>query len=301
MKAVVASAVLLVACADPAADPVPRGQLLVEDACAPRDLASSGSSLFWIAECDGSIRKASKLDGAVEILVLGEPSAAMLTVDDNFVYWARIPSGSAGEVVRVSQLGGPVVVLATAQDEMYGFLPQQLVVDDATVYRSRFFEILEMPKDGSAPQQVFGLGNSGPFLATDAEYVYWASIRTVHRQRKGSTFAEQLAETTFVIADPIAITDTAVFYWVSGDLFRVEKATGGPPTQVTLQAGRTGGAYIADRLGQLYWKVGSHLVRVTEDGAAVRIAQSDDFVSDFALDGDHIYWIESEKIYSAVR
>lgn len=305
MKAVITSAALLAACSN--SDPLeglPRGEVLVSDVCIRAHyewpyLVNTQDSLLWISPCDGSIREASKRDGSVRILVGNEPLAAMLAADEGNVFWTRIDRNtSAGDLVTASRLGGDPVVLAKAQQEMLDVLPQQLVIDQTNVYRSEFSNILSVPKDGSTAQQVVARGNSGPFLAVDAEYIYWASLSSVHRQRKGTTVDEQLAQSG-TIWMPIALTEHAVFFWNPNEeqLYRIDKATGTP--EIVLHDWPATVAFVSDGVANLYWQSGSALVRTSEDGEVTPIVRLDGTAVAVAVDHDFIYWVENSTLYSA--
>lgn len=311
VKAVLGGTLLLAACTSAApTDPnLPTGDVFASDVCITSNnpwpyLVSTADSLFWISPCDATIRKASKVDGSVHALVSNEPHALMLAADESNVYWARFDRSSfCGELVRASQSDGVPVVLASAQDEMYPDLPQQLVIDDTNVYRSKFFDILSVPKDGSAPQQVVARGNSGPFLGVDADYIYWASLSSIHRQRKGTNLDEELAVTS-TIWNPLALTTHAAFFWSSQDrqLYRIDKSTGGPATPV-LEDWPMNRAFISDRVANLYWQseAASALVRASEDGTVTPIAKLDGSAEALAVDDEFIYWIENSSIYYARR
>ena len=274
--------------------PTPHGSVIVEDACMPSDLVNNAAYLFWIA-CDGSIRRAAKADGTVEIVAANEPDAAMLAVDDNFVYWMRDPqpetSDSVGQLVRLFQLGGTPMVLADAQKDMFAELPEQLILDDTNVYRSTFNAILGVPKDGSAPQQQIAIGNAGPFLAQDGEYLYWANASTIDRQRKGTSVTEQLVQTHAIVISPIAVTATGFFYWDQDILHRIDKAT----AAVTLfpVSDPEGQVLVADDTS-LYWLDGG-VVRFDDDGT-VTVLAVDGSPGSLTVDSEFVYWTSGDQI-----
>lgn len=311
MKAVVLSAALLASCtntspSDPPID-LPRGEVFALDVCMDYNdawpyLVSTRESLMWISNCDASIRRASKVDGSVQVLVSNEPRAAMLAADNENIYWTRIDRSSfKGELMKASQLDGVPVVLASDQELMYDFLPQQLVIDETHVYRSEHVDILSVAKDGSAPQQVVAHGSSGPFLAVDADYLYWASHASVHRQRKGTDTDEELASTS-VLWDPIALTANAVFFWwpYDGHLYRIDKSTGGPAVAV-FEGSLKSRTFVSDGVASLYWQLGSTLVRMSEDGVVTPIVEIEGLAKALAVDEEFIYWIETWVIYRARR
>lgn len=312
MKAAILGTSLLAACTSASdqtdASNLPTGTAFVSGVCmetyqAWPYLVSTTDSLFWISPCDSSIRRVSKLDRSLQKLVSNEPHAAMLGADEHDVYWTRIdPTSLRGDLVRASQLDGVPVVLASGQQEMFDDLPQQLVVDDTNVYRSAFLDILSIPKDGSAPQQVVARGNAGPFLAVDADYLYWASMASVHRQRKGTTVDEELA-TAGTLWEPIAVTQHALFFWDpdNGQLYRIDKTTGGPAIAMVHDwpANR---AFISDGVSSLFWQSGSVLVRMAADnGTVTPIAAIHGSASAIAVDAEFIYWLEDSTLYYAPR
>ncbi|HTL36008.1 MAG TPA: hypothetical protein VL326_22915 [Kofleriaceae bacterium] len=295
---------LCAACTNEESINLPHGDLLVEGVCSTYEtrpyFTSAGDDLYWISPCDETIRSASKQDGSSRVFAANEPLAAMLAVDDTYLYWTRSSSLAAGEIVRAPRAGGVPVVIATAQDQMYGALPQQLVVDETTLYRSKMSEILAMPKDGTAEPGVIATGTGGPFLAVDSEYIYWANMHSVHRQRKGSSTDEELAHVESAIFDPIAYTEHAVFYWWQSHLYKIEKETGGPAKMV-LEGAPHGRAFVSDGIEFLYWQSGTTLVRTSEDGIVSPIVQLVERADAIAIDDQRIYWIESEKISSSPR
>jgi hypothetical protein len=308
VKALVFGAAVLAACTnDPPPVDLPKGEIFAVDVCMDTNgtwpyLVTTRESILWLSSCDASIRKASTLDGTVQVLVSNEPRASMLAADDENVYWTRVDSSSLnGELMKASQLDGVPVVLASGQEEMFDDVPQQLVVDEANVYRSEFFDILSVPKDGSAPQQVAARGTSNPFLAVDAEYLYWASHASVHRQRKGTNVDEELALSS-TIWEPIALTDQAVFFWSSADgrLYRIDKSTDGPAMAV-LDGWPLNRAFISDGVANLYWQSGSALVRLSEDGTVTPIVEIEGGADALAVDDEFIYWIRTTTIYRARR
>jgi hypothetical protein len=311
VKVAVLVASVLGACTDaqPMTDvELPSGEVFISDVCigdAWPYLVSTTTSLFWISTCDASIRRASKLDGSVQVVASNEPSARMLAADESNLYWARIDDSLRGELVRASQADGVPIILAPGQREMLSVLPQQLVIDDTNVYRSEFFNILSVPKDGSAAQQVVAKGTSGPFLAVDADYLYWASHASVHRQRKGTDVDEELA-TSYTIWEPLAVTERAVYFWAVGGtrglLNRIDK-TGGPAVSV-LEDWPAARAFVSDG-ESLYWQSGATVVRAADDGpghmTVTPLVAVDGTALAFALDDTFLYWVAGSTIYRARR
>jgi hypothetical protein len=291
----------------PDAAALPEPEVLVRDACAPTAIALGADSVFWIASCDDrgqdsprSIRRVARDGGAVDIgsiLAADEPGAAMLAADAEHVYWARLLDGADGELVRLPHAGGEPEVIAIDQRQMYEALAQQLVVDDTRLYRSMFFDILAMPKDGSEPQQVFARGHAGPFLAPDADHLYWSSIRSVHRRAKASAAAtdELVAETTSPIAMPLALTDTDVYFWATS-LWRVDKAAVGTATLVRPgPAPSSNTAFTADA-SHVYWHDPTRgIVRTDRDGALMVVARRH-AAKLLVVDADFLYWVESGSL-----
>lgn len=301
VKVVVAGVLVMLGCSDELPEP-PAGELLVTGVCtttSPSTFASRGAALYWISPCESAIRMVSKLDGAVDVFVNDQPNAAMLAVDEGFLYWGRAADSGRGDLVRASLVDRTAVVIASAQTEMFGFLPQQLAVDDTMLYRSRFFEIVAMPKDGGGSQQEIAVGNSGPFLITDADYVYWANLHSVYRQRKGTAAAELLAQGGSAIFTPLATTYSALFYWQDGRLYRVDKNTAA--SAVSLLDDTAPRAFVSDGSAHLYWQSGAHLVQGTEDGVVTPIARVHGNVAALAVDEESVYWVDSGNIYRSPK
>jgi hypothetical protein len=181
---------------------------------------------------------------------------------------------------------------------MFTFLPQQLLVDNATVYRAMFSDILAMPKDGSAPQRVFAVGNAGPFLATNGEYLYWANLKTIQRQRKdGATITELVAQAGGVLVFGLAVTDTWAYFWtVEGQAFRAA-ATGG--ATIGIPGPQPSPVFAVDG-DKLYTETPGGIVALADDGTVATVVAIAG-ASSLAVDARYVYWFAVDGIRRAPK
>ena len=179
---------------------------------------------------------------------------------------------------------------------MFADLPQQLVVDATQVYRSRFSQILAMPKDGSASQATIAFGDSAPFLAVDGSGLYWANGHSVHHRPAGRSLDQTVALTDTIISQPLALTDGAVWFW-NGGLARAPK-DGSPGFQVVIAETPLLGAF-AGSTDVVIWQRSGELMQANEAGEVSTLTNLTAPVENLAVADDRAYWIASGSLMSA--
>ena len=286
-----AAAITLAACTTTQA---PSGEVVVP-ACANEQLAVNSSYVVWYDTCSDAVESVQKNDRSATISVVAGGDggvSSVVTIDDDYAYFSE-----SNNLVRAPLAGGAVTVLATAQDYLFTQFPNQLAVDDANLYWSQQ-SLLSVPKDGSGPAQTLAASDLGAHVTTDADYVYWSRVESIHRHAKAGGSDEVLmtnGNLDSIDLMPVAVTSSSVFYLDDGAF--ALPTSGGAPAMVDSDG--TGIAIAADS-DYAYWAQPDQIVRGDASGNVTAIASAVGVLG-IAGDDSYVYWDSSGAIYRAPK
>ncbi len=176
----------------------------------PRRLAIDKAYLYRIDD-DGQVIRTSRSGGYQETLSTGHQDLGGLCLDDERLYFT---DRSAGLILGLPILGGPVQYLAVAQDQ-----PATIAVDDQRLYWATATAILSLaidePETDPEPEVVADDLSGPSWLTAAGGHVYWSSAAdgTVARAPKAGGDVEIVAGDQ---AKPGAlVVDAVAAYWIT--------------------------------------------------------------------------------------
>jgi hypothetical protein len=165
-------------------------QLVNAPGCGSLDLAVRDDTLFWTDKAKGTVKSIPTAGGATTTLASNQMMPGPIVADAVAAYWV---ANNAKVIATKPRVGGSVKVLvaASATPEIFGDENDinALLVNDGTLYFSRFTFALKIPTAGGVMPTVIGhspetdLGRPGAF-ALDSAHLYQTEIfhRAVSRE-----------------------------------------------------------------------------------------------------------------------
>lgn len=271
----------------------------------PKKLAADESNVYW---ADASSVNSMPLNGgSITTLVSGLNSPADLAVDTTNVFWVETvccAHGQEGSIKKVPIGGGAVSVLADGVDA-----PQTMAITSSSIYWVEggpigqiegFGRIAMMPISGGSETTVIsGIPNGTMPIAVDNAHVYIADRWTIKKVPREGGVAEKLAIADFSIKD--IATDGVSVYWIEdGPFAKVAKVSinGGSAEVLSNELSGPAGP-IALHDTYVYWMAHyDTIAKVSINGGVTDVITAGlPFLSDFAVDGTHVYFSENDSGY----
>lgn len=183
--------------------------------------AANEDGLFWIEDVgvDESLMKVGH-DGGPSTQLATIRSATAIAVDDQYVYWAGVPTTGGcttldcQSINKLAVSGGEPVVLAPS-----GGVPTILALDATHVYwLNDAHGVMRIAKDGGPPELVPGPVDAQSF-AVDASGIYWSDQRgSIFASTPGASDARIVVKGAGESATGLALGTDSV-YWLGGGQF----------------------------------------------------------------------------------
>jgi len=204
------------------------------------DMALDADYVYFSNDAAGTITRASRDNGGVQVLAAQQTNTTAVAVDAKNVYWlTRGADTGKGTVMKMPLNGSSPTALATAEP-----YPEGIALDATNVYWTNYLgvgSVMKVPIAGGTKVELAS-GNElyAPVgLAVDASYVYWVNMGggndgSVMKVPIGGGTAVTLAS-GYDLPTKIALTDDSVYFATPQGarqaLYQVSK-TGGKVTTV---------------------------------------------------------------------
>jgi hypothetical protein len=258
----------------------------------PIGLAVDATNIYWTTS-DGNVMKAPISGGAATVLAAGQRSPWGIAVDAANVYWAN--AASLGQVMTVPIAGGEPTVLVDQQRR-----PVHLAVADGVLYWANQLAgtVMSVPVTGGTPTLLADKQGQLVAITVESRTLYWSSIgqgviRSLPLGTGGTiaTIADDQDAAALFVRD-------ATVYWANVELVNdvasvFKLPAGGEP--VALGSGPGPYAAVADAQ-HVYWtdETAGTVTKVPVGGGdATVIAKDQASVSELAIDGANLYWLNA--------
>lgn len=272
----------------------------------PYQIVVKGKNAFWTDYFGRTLYKANLPSGRSEIILQlkgqGDERAQELVADEKHLYFATSGTNDSnyanGRIVRVSLDGKNVRDLVVGQVLISG-----LSQDSKYLYWTTKTTLSRVSKNGGTLTVLVADEDYPHAIAVDGAAIYWAStkFKSIRKLVNGESKPKTLAANQ---ADPDLIElDGGSVYWTNSRIgFQVMSVSksGGVPQTIAISSGSP--TALAVGQGQVFWAVGGGQIwryalqsRKVEKTKQVSFSQYDPVLTDLAVDGDRLYWVEIEK------
>lgn len=265
----------------------------------PREIATDGTSLFWIEDDGGKVDKGPIAGGAVTNLVSGVSYPDGITVGGSSVYW--VGWGTCG-AYRIPIGGGAGATLTTDCQ------PRNIVTVGGYVYFAITHTgvIYRSAVDSNSITPIVSGETDPGLVASDGSWVYWVSFTQGTLRRAPAVGGGPATTLASGLNHPCwaAVDDTYV-YWKSqwaGTIKRMPKAGGTPTTIASGQSfePQQMGLYASPVVSDgkyIYWSsaFSGQLLRSERDGTDPIVLYDTGQPWGLVLHGNYIYFTDHEN------
>jgi hypothetical protein len=262
------------------------------------------SSVYWIEESDGALRRIPRRGGVTMDLYSGTGVAfspgASIAVDATEVFWTSATVSGATKLSTLSRQdkngGKPVVVASSPFSTL-----QCVVVDDANLYWVQGNAVMKAAKSGGPGIGIAGGQTGVDCVAVDDKTVYWSLSGTEKAQYADGVIlavakAGGIPKTVVKGAEHAAnvLVDDKNVYWQNVDKIMKAPKTGGPEAVLAPAGGVLADIAIDD--ANVYFTVrgtgaDGTVGRVSKDGGTPTVlATGQALPAGIVVDATSVYW-----------
>jgi len=244
-----------------------------------------------------------------ETIATTDAQVSNMVMDDQALYYLKRGNAAKGApsydgaVFTIPKGGGAPKALASGL-----FLADHIAVDAASVYYShskhdagKVHNILSrVAKSGAAPADMVDGDRSIEALAVDGTAVFFAAGQAGGRIMKLDKAGGVPVELAASQSNPRGmVLDADSVYWISieasGRTIRKVAKSGGATTDLASAGAPTADEHLGIDATGVYYRDGARLMSVPKAGGAP--AQVTDHVAEFAVDGETVYFTQTNDIY----